>query len=255
MKMISWNVNGVRAALKKGFDTFIGEHAPDVLCLQEVKAERDQVDYAFDGYEVFWHHAERKKGYSGTAVLTKKKPISVFNGLHSNLCFHDDEGRVQTVEFDHFYLVNVYTPNAGRDLSRLEYRVATWDKMFLQHLKQLEKKKPVIFCGDLNVAHKEIDLANPKTNKKNAGFTIEERESFENYIAGGFVDTFRFFHPDKAGEYSWWSYRAGARERNIGWRLDYFLVSNSVLPRLSNASILQQVQGSDHCPVVLQLEN
>ena len=223
MKLISWNVNGFRAVLKKGFDESLKALNPDIICLQEVKAEREQVPYDFEGYEVIWNHSKSKKGYSGTAILSKVRPLSLSFGLGDKLA--DDEGRVITAEYEGFYLVTVYTPNSGRDLNRLSYREDQWDKVFCEYLKELEKVKPVIFCGDLNVAHNEIDLANPKTNKKNAGFTEQERRGFDRFVENGFVDSFRYLYPEKEGAYSWWSYRAGARDRNIGWRLDYFCVS------------------------------
>lgn len=247
MNIMSWNVNGIRAAIKKGFLDFLEEYSPDILCLQEVKAERNQVDSDFSGYYVFWNHATCKKGYSGTALLTKTKPINVVNGFLSGQA--DDEGRVQTAEYENFFLVNVYTPNSKRDLSRLHFRYNDWDPLFLAYVASLDKTKPVIFCGDLNVSHQEIDLANPKTNKKNAGFTPEEREGFDNIVGSGFVDSFRYLYPDTVDAYTWWSYRAGARERNIGWRLDYFCVSSSLAKAIEEAAIYPEVGGSDHCPV------
>lgn len=242
---ISWNVNGIRAVLKKGFVDWITETDPDVLCLQEIKAEEHQVDYDFPGYHEHWYSAE-KKGYSGTLILSKVKPKSVSYGL--GIDEHDKEGRVITVEYPSYYLVNVYTPNSKNELQRLDYRTQTWDRLFLEHLQELEKTKPVITCGDFNVAHKEIDLKNPKTNKRNAGFTIEERTAFENYIEAGFIDTFREFNQEP-DQYTWWSYRMGARSRNVGWRIDYFLISSNFRKRLKKAFILQEVMGSDHCPV------
>ena len=254
MKIISWNVNGVRAVLKKGFKSFLNVHRPDIVCLQEVKAERDQVDFDFPGYHVFWHHSTSKKGYSGTAIISKIEPLSVVFGM-DGVGIHDDEGRVITAEYEKFYLVTVYTPNSGRDLAKLSFREKTWDPLFLDHLRMLDRKKPVIFCGDLNVAHKEIDLANPKSNHKNAGFTPQERASFDNLVKAGFVDSFRHFHPGQEHAYSWWTYRNNARERNIGWRLDYFCVSKGLVSQLNSADILAHVKGSDHCPVELQLNN
>ena len=243
--LISWNVNGLRAVLKKGFGEWLESEDPDVICLQEIKAEEHQVDYQFPGYHQYWHSAE-KKGYSGTLVLSKTKPKSVSYGL--GIREHDQEGRVITVEYRSHYLVNVYTPNSKNELQRLDYRTKTWDSLYLEHLKQLEKSKPVITCGDFNVAHKEIDLKNPKSNKRNAGFTIEERTAFDNYIQAGFIDTFREFNQEP-DQYTWWSFRSAARERNVGWRIDYFLISPSLRNRLKNAFILQEVMGSDHCPV------
>ena len=238
---------------------FLESEEPDIICLQEVKAERDQVDEVFKDYDVHWNHALSKKGYSGTAILSKLKPISVHLGFDHPFFsgqqnINDLEGRIITAEYEKFFLVTVYTPNSGRDLSRLQYRELEWDPLFLSYLKALEKEKDVVFCGDLNVAHKEIDLANPKTNKKNAGFTLEERQGFQNIVEHGFVDTYRHFYPDKLGAYSWWSYRAGARERNIGWRLDYFCVSASFLDSVKQAEILPEVLGSDHCPVSLTID-
>jgi len=242
---ISWNVNGLRAVLKKGFADWFEETDPDVLCLQEIKAEEHQVDYGFPGYHQYWYSAQ-KKGYSGTLVLSKIKPLSVSYGL--GIEEHDKEGRVITVEYRSHYLVNVYTPNSKNELQRLDYRTQTWDRLYLDHLKELEKTKPVITCGDFNVAHKEIDLKNPKTNKRNAGFTIEERTTFDNFIQTGFVDTFREFNQEP-DQYTWWSFRSAARERNVGWRIDYFLISPSLRNRLKHAFIRQKVMGSDHCPV------
>ncbi len=248
MKLISWNVNGIRAVLKKGFLDFIKKENPDVLCIQETKAHPDQVDMVLDKYEHhFWNSAE-KKGYSGTAVFSKVKPIQVTYGDGP---MNDTEGRVITVEFKEFIVVNVYTPNAKPDLSRLKYR-QEWDKIFLKYLKDLEKKKPVVLCGDLNVAHKAIDLARPTANTTSPGFTPEERKGMDNYVKAGFIDTFREFH--KEGEhYSWWTYRFGARERNVGWRIDYFLTSTILKKKLKKAFILPKVLGSDHCPVGIEL--
>lgn len=246
---LSWNVNGLRAVLNKGFADWFEASAPDVLCLQEIKAEKHQVDYEFPGYHQFWHSAE-KKGYSGTLVLSKVKPKSVSFGL--GIEEHDKEGRIITVEYPSYYLVNVYTPNSKNELQRLDYRTQIWDRLFLAHLQELEKTKPVITCGDFNVAHKEIDLKNPKTNKRNAGFTIEERTAFDNYIQAGFIDTFREFNQEPE-QYTWWSFRSAARERNVGWRIDYFLISPSLRKRLKNAYIRQDVMGSDHCPVGIEI--
>ena len=257
LKIISWNVNGIRAALKKDFKGFLSTAQPDILCLQETKISDDLIaDFTFEDYpHVYWNCAE-KKGYSGTAILCKKAPLSVRKGIGVEK--HDTEGRVITAEFDAFFLVTVYTPNSqnhdeNKRPRRLDYRTQEWDKDFLAYLRSLETSKPVIFCGDLNVAHKEIDLANPKTNRKNAGFTDEERAGFDAILDAGFMDSFRFFHPDTKDRYSWWSYRAGARQRNVGWRIDYFCVSPKLEKNLSRADILDQVHGSDHCPVLLEL--
>ena len=251
MKIISWNVNGIRAVLKKGFAEWFAETQPDILCLQETKARPEQVDLPleFAGYQQYWCSAE-KPGYSGTLILSKTKPLSVTNGI--GIDEHDTEGRVITAEYENFYLVTVYTPNSQNALKRLDYRMR-WDADFLAYCKDLEKTKPVVFCGDLNVSHKEIDLARPKANRKNAGFSDEERASFDNIVAAGFVDTFRHFYPENEAEYSWWSYRAGARGKNVGWRLDYFCISQSLTTELKSASILQDVLGSDHCPVTIEL--
>lgn len=250
MKLISWNVNGLRAVLKKNFLEFLETEKPDVLCLQETKCSPDQVEQLWPAhYTTYWNSAE-KKGYSGTAIFTKQRPLKVTP--HLAIIEHDKEGRVLTAEYDDFFLVNVYTPNSKRELTRLPYR-QQWDKDFLKFLKQLEKKKPVIWCGDLNVAHTEIDLANPKANVKNHGFTPEERAGFDAYVKAGFVDTFREF--EKAGgHYTWWSPMGTARARNIGWRLDYFLISQALRPQLKRAAILPHVPGSDHCPVVIELK-
>ncbi|MCX6129837.1 MAG: exodeoxyribonuclease III [Proteobacteria bacterium] len=250
-KLISWNVNGLRAVIKKGFEAFVLEENPDIICLQEIKAMADQVDLVLPGYEAYWNSAE-KKGYSGTAVFTRIKPLQVSTGL--GISKHDKEGRVLTLEFEKAYLVNVYTPNSQNDLRRLPYRSKEWDRDFLSYVKSLELSKPVIFCGDLNVAHKEIDLANPKGNVGNAGFTPEERLGFDNIIAAGFVDTFRHFNQEPKN-YSWWSYRTAARERNVGWRIDYFCVSSQLTPYLKSAAILPHVLGSDHCPVRLEVKD
>lgn len=251
MKFISWNVNGIRAALNKGFMDFFTSVNADALCLQEVKAMPEQVEVDWpDGYHQFWNPA-RKKGYAGTAIFTKIEPQDVVYGIGQEE--GDNEGRVITLEYPDYFLVTVYTPNAKRDLLRLPFRQKVWDVSFLKYVKGLEKKKPVIFCGDLNVAHKEIDLARPKSNRRNAGFTDEEREGMTNYIEAGFIDTFREFESE-GGHYSWWSYRAGARERNVGWRIDYFCISEALRPRLKNAYIMQEVMGSDHCPVGIDLD-
>lgn len=252
MKLISWNVNGIRAVLKKGFLDFLEEQRPDLLLLQEVKANQDQVehDFAAAGWEICWNGAQ-KKGYSGVATLSRTPALSVRHGM--GLPGHDDEGRVLTTEFGDFFVVNVYTPNAQDDLRRLPYRME-WDAAFLAFVKELEKTKPVIFAGDLNVAHREIDLARPKQNRKSAGFSDEERAGFDNIVAAGFIDSFRHFHPDEPDHYTWWSYRGGAREKNVGWRIDYFCVSAALLPRVKATGILPGVHGSDHCPVVIELE-
>lgn len=250
MKLVSWNVNGIRACLNKGFLEFFKETDADIFCLQETKVQEGQVELDLEGYEQYWNYAE-KKGYSGTALFTKRKPISVTYGIGREE--HDKEGRVITAEFDTFYVVTVYTPNSKEELARLDYRLL-WEDLFLAYLKGLEEKKPVIFCGDLNVAHKEIDLKNPKTNRRSAGFTDEERGKFTNLVEAGFVDTFRYFHPEQAEIYSWWSYRFKAREKNAGWRIDYFCVSESLTECLQSAEIQCTIQGSDHCPVELIME-
>lgn len=250
MKLISWNVNGIRSVLGKGFQDFLTTADADIICLQETKAREEQVGVTFDGYKTFWNAAE-KPGYSGTAIFTRVAPLEVRFGIGHDL--HDKEGRVITAEFEDFYLVNVYVPNSQRALTRLNYRVNSWGPDFLGYMKTLETRKPVIFCGDLNVAHKEIDLARPKANVKNAGFTAEERASFDHYIAAGFVDTFREFQT-AAGHYSWWSYMGTARQKNIGWRIDYVCISPSLRPRLKDAFIWPHILGSDHCPVGIILE-
>ncbi len=254
MKLLSWNVNGIRAALNKGAAESITAEAPDILCLQETKARPEQVELPLElgCYRNYWNSAE-KKGYSGTAILTKEEPLDVFNDM--GLDEHDTEGRVIAAEFTDFVLVNVYTPNSQNELRRLDYRME-WDRAFRNYLQHLEKarKKPVIFCGDLNVAHHEIDIARPGSNHRSAGFTDEERASFGETLAAGFTDSFRHFHPEVTGAYSWWSFRAQSRERNVGWRLDYFGVSNSILDRLQSAMILPGIHGSDHCPVGIELK-
>ena len=250
MKLISWNVNGLRAVLKKNFLEFLAAERPDILCLQETKCTPDQVEQLWPAsYTTFWNSAE-KKGYSGTAIFTKERPLKVTP--HIGVTEHDNEGRVLTAEYADFFLVNVYVPNSKRELTRLAYR-QQWDKDFLAYLKKLEKKKPVIWCGDLNVAHTEIDLSNPKANVKNHGFTPEERAGFDAVVKAGFVDTFREFEKS-GGHYTWWSPMSNARARNIGWRLDYFLISQSLRPQLKRATILPQVMGSDHCPVLIELK-
>ena len=250
MKLISWNVNGLRACVGKGFmDSFRALDA-DIFCLQETKLQEGQIEMDLPGYEQFWNYAE-KKGYSGTAIFTKEKPLSVYYGLGEEK--HDHEGRVITLEYPDFYVTTVYTPNSQEELARLSYRME-WEDAFLARMKQLEEKKPVIFCGDLNVAHKEIDLKNPKTNRRNAGFTDEERGKMTDLLAAGFIDTYRYFYPDAEQQYSWWSYRFRAREKNAGWRIDYFIVSEALKDRLRSASIHQEIFGSDHCPVELVIE-
>lgn len=249
MKMLSWNVNGIRAVLKKGFMDFARDCGADVICIQETKAQPDQVDIDLPGYQQYWNSAERK-GYAGTLVFSRAEPIGVVNGL--GIGKHDDEGRMITLEYPDFYLVTVYTPNAQRGLARLDYRTKEWDVDFLKKMKKLQRKKPVVFCGDLNVAHKEIDLANPKSNVKNAGFTPEERKSFDNIVAAGFIDTFREFNQEP-GHYTWWSMMRNARDKNIGWRLDYFCISPALRGRLKSSEILPDVMGSDHCPVMMDI--
>ena len=247
MKLISWNVNGIRACVNKNFMEFFNEVDADIFCLQETKLQENQIDLNLDGYHQYWNYA-KKKGYSGTAIFTKNKPISVTYGI--GIEEHDQEGRVITLEFDEFYMVTVYTPNSQNELKRLDYRMQ-WEDDFRNYLGELDSKKPVIVCGDLNVAHKEIDLKNPKTNRKNAGFTDEERNKFTELLDAGFIDTFRYFYPDKENIYSWWSYRFKAREKNAGWRIDYFCTSERLKDRLVSASIHTEVLGSDHCPVEL----
>ncbi len=250
MKLISWNVNGIRACLGKGFMEFFSEADADVFCLQETKLSEGQLELELPGYYQYWNYAE-KKGYSGTAIFTKVKPLNVTYGLGIEL--HDKEGRVITAEFDDFYFITVYTPNSQNELTRLSYRMQ-WEDDFLAYIKELEKKKPVIYAGDFNVAHQEIDLKNPKTNRKNAGFTDEEREKMSKVLESGFIDTFRYFYPEKEGIYSWWSYRFKAREKNAGWRIDYFLASECLKDRLQEAKIHTDVFGSDHCPIELDIE-
>ncbi len=253
MKIVSWNVNGIRAALKAGFVDFVKKRDPDVVCVQETKAPRDaEVDCALPAAYAhhYWNNAD-KAGYAGTAIFSKKKPLSVTKGI--GIKKHDEEGRVLTAEFEDFYLVNVYVPNSKRDLSRLPYRQKEWDTDFLKYLKNLEKKKPVVFCGDLNVAHTELDLTNPKSNVKNHGFTPEERAGFDAVVKAGFLDTFREFEKE-GGHYTWWSRLANCRARNIGWRIDYFLISPALRPRLKRSWILKDVMGSDHCPVEIELK-
>lgn len=250
MKFVSWNVNGLRACLKKDFMGSFKKLDADIFALQEIKMEKDQAILELNGYEEYWCSAE-KKGYSGTAVFTKLKPISVSYGI--GMEEHDHEGRVITLEFNDFYFITVYTPNSRRELERLSYRME-WEDAFRNYLTELDKKKPVIVCGDLNVAHKEIDLKNPKTNRKNAGFTDEERNKFTELLNSGFTDTFRAFYPDKTGAYTWWSYLRKARETNAGWRIDYFLVSNRFMENIKDATIESDIYGSDHCPVGITLQ-
>lgn len=264
MKLYSWNVNGIRAVINKGaFQTFITKHQPDIICLQETKAKQGQAEIDLPEYEEYWNSAD-KAGYSGTAIFSKIKPLSVLNGFADAIAQKYDlagdsygdptkEGRVISAEFDDFWVVTVYTPNAKGDNSRLDLRHKKWDPAFLEHTKELEKSKPVLFCGDLNVAHQEIDLANPKSNIGKHGFTSEEREGFQNYLDAGFVDTFRTAYPDKVAAYTWWSHWANARTRNVGWRIDYWLASQSIASRIKNPQIHADVMGSDHCPVSIEL--
>jgi len=266
MKIYSWNVNGIRAVVNKGtFQKFIAEHDPDILCLQETKAEQGQAVLDLKDYKEFWNSSTRKKGYSGTAIFSKQEPLSVDYGFPIKIAKQfglvadaygdpNQEGRITTAEFDEFYLVTVYTPNSKGDLTRLPLRHKNWDPAFLAYCKVLEQHKPVIFCGDLNVAHKEDDLANPKSNIGKHGFTDEEREGFQKFVDAGFVDTFRMFTPEGNGHYSWWTHWANARARNVGWRIDYFLVSESLKDKVSTAQIHADVMGSDHCPVSIELD-
>lgn len=249
MKLISWNVNGIRASVKKGFLEFFREVDADIFCLQETKLQEGQIVLDLDGYHQYWNYAD-KKGYSGTAVFTKIEPITVSYGI--GIEEHDTEGRVITLEYEDFYLVNVYTPNSQRELARLDYRMK-WEDDFRDYLNDLDVKKPVILCGDLNVAHKEIDLKNPSTNKKNAGFTDEERGKMTTLIETGFIDSFRHIYPDKEDAYTWWSYMRQARDRNVGWRIDYFIVSKQLEDKIKSATIHSEVLGSDHCPVELTI--
>lgn len=250
MKLISWNVNGLRACVNKGFLEYFKQEDTDIFCVQETKLQEGQIDLDLPGYHQYWNYAE-KKGYSGTAVFTKEEPINVSYGI--GMEEHDHEGRVITLEYPDYYFITVYTPNSQNELARLDYRMK-WETDFLAYLKKLEETKPVIFCGDLNVAHKEIDLKNPKTNRTNAGFTDEERAKFTALTEAGFIDTFRYFYPDQEGIYSWWSYRFSARAKNAGWRIDYFLVSECLKDRLEDAAIYTDVMGSDHCPVGLLIK-
>lgn len=250
MKLVSWNVNGLRAIYKKGFEESFKKLDADIFCIQETKMQEGQIELDLQGYYQYYNYAERK-GYSGTAIFTKKEPLNVEYGI--GIEEHDKEGRVITLEFDKFYMVNCYTPNSGRELARLEYRM-TWEDEFKKYLIKLDKQKPVIICGDLNVAHTEIDLKNPKSNRKNAGFTDEERSKIESLLNSGFTDTFRKIYPDKEGAYTWWSYMFNARANNAGWRIDYFLVSDRISKNIKDAYIYSEIMGSDHCPVGLEIE-
>ena len=250
MKFISWNVNGIRACLKKGFEESFRELDADIFCLQETKCQQGQVALELPGYYQYWNYANRR-GYSGTAVFSKKEPLAVTYGI--GIAEHDKEGRVITLEYEDFYLITVYTPNSQSEQRRLAYRME-WERDFLAYLLKLQERKPIVCCGDLNVAHQELDLKNPKTNRKNPGFTDEERACFGNMLESGLIDTFRYFYPDKEGMYSWWSYRFQAREKNAGWRIDYFLVSKALEERLEDAKIHTGIMGSDHCPVELLLK-
>ncbi len=249
-KFISWNVNGIRACVGKDFLKSFAELDADIFCLQETKLQAGQIDLCLDGYRQYWNYAE-KKGYSGTAIFTKDEPLSVSYGIGDG--FPDNEGRVITLEFENFYFVTVYTPNARDGLVRLDYRME-WEDAFREYLLRLDSSKPVIFCGDLNVAHNEIDLKNPKTNRQNPGFTDEERSKFSQLLESGFVDSFRYFYPDLEGQYSWWSYRFSARAKNVGWRIDYFVVSGRIAEKMQDAKIHSEIFGSDHCPVELTIE-
>ena len=249
MKLISWNVNGIRACVNKGFNEFFNKIDADIFCVQETKCQEGQIELEFKGYKSFWNSAE-KKGYSGTAIFTKIDPVSVRYGI--GIEEHDKEGRVITLEFEKFYMVNIYTPNSKRELERLDYR-QVWEDEIRKYLLKLNEVKPVIMCGDLNVAHKEIDLKNPKTNRRNAGFTDEERNKMTELLNAGFIDTFRYLYPDKEEQYSWWSYMGKAREKNVGWRIDYFIVSKDIKDKIIDAKIYPEVMGSDHCPVGLEM--
>lgn len=249
MKLISWNVNGIRACLKKGFAESFKQLDADIFCIQETKCQPEQIELEFEGYTSYWNSAE-KKGYSGTAIFTKQKPINVTYGI--GIEEHDKEGRVITLEFEKFDMVDIYTPNSKRELERLDYR-QIWEDEIRKYLLKLNKNKPVIMCGDLNVAHKEIDLKNPKTNRHNAGFTDEERQKMTELLDAGFTDSFRYLYPDKENAYSWWSYMGHAREKNVGWRIDYFIVSKSIENQIKEAKIYPEIMGSDHCPVGLEI--
>ena len=249
MKLISWNVNGIRACVNKGFEEFFRKIDADIFCIQETKCQPGQIDLEFEGYTSYWNSAE-KKGYSGTAIFTKQKPMRVQYGI--GIEEHDKEGRVITLEYENFYMVNIYTPNSKRELERLDYR-QIWEDEIRKYLLDLNTKKPVIMCGDLNVAHQEIDLKNPKTNRGNAGFTDEEREKMTALLSVGFIDSYRYLYPEKEEAYSWWSYMGRAREKNVGWRIDYFIVSESIKDKIKEATIYPEVMGSDHCPVGLEI--
>ena len=249
MKLISWNVNGIRACLTKGFAETFKKMDADIFCIQETKCQPEQVELEFEGYTSYWNSAE-KKGYSGTAIFTKQKPLNVTYGI--GIEEHDKEGRVITLEFEEFYMVDIYTPNSKRELERLDYR-QIWEDEIRKYLLKLNETKPVIMCGDLNVAHEEIDLKNPKTNRKNAGFTDEERQKMTELLDAGFTDTFRYLYPDKENAYSWWSYMGHAREKNVGWIIDYFIVSKSIESKIKEATIYPEIMGSDHCPVGLEI--
>ena len=250
MKLVSWNVNGIRACVKKGFLDYFQKVDADIFCIQETKLQENQIELDLEGYHQFWNYAERK-GYSGTAVFTKEKPLTVSYGIELDV--PDNEGRVITLEYDKFYLVNVYTPNSKRDLTRLDYRLV-WEDAMIKHLVNLNTYKPVVFCGDLNVAHNEIDLKNPKSNMGNSGFTDEERGKMTTLLEAGFIDSFRYFYPEQTDSYTWWSYMSKVRERNIGWRIDYFIVSETLGKKLKDANIHSDILGSDHCPIVLEME-
>lgn len=250
MKFVSWNVNGLRAVISKGFEQIFNGFDADFFCVQEIKLQEGQIDLNLEGYDSFYNYAERK-GYSGTAVFSRHKPLSVRRGIGVER--HDTEGRVLTLEYDGFYLVNVYVPNSQRELTRLDYRM-DWEAEFLKYITQLDSEKPVIICGDMNCAHEEIDLANPKTNRRNAGFTDEERQCMTRMLDSGFIDTYRYLHPDEKGAYSWWSFRGGARAKNVGWRIDYFIISKRLADSLVDASIHPDIMGADHCPVSITIE-
>ena len=250
MKLISWNVNGIRACVNKGFEDFFKTIDADVFCIQETKCQEGQIELEFEDYTSYWNSAE-KKGYSGTAIFTKQKPLSIKYGI--GIDEHDKEGRVITLEFEKYYIVNIYTPNSKRELERLDYR-CIWEDEIRKYLLELNKKKPVIMCGDLNVAHKEIDLKNPKTNHHNAGFTDEERNKMTELLDAGFTDSFRYLYPEKENQYTWWSYMGHAREKNVGWRIDYFIVSNDIQSNIKDAYIFPEIYGSDHCPVGLEIK-
>ena len=250
INLVSWNVNGIRACVKKGFLDFFHEIDADIFCVQETKCQEGQIELDLPGYYDYWCSAD-KKGYSGTAIFTKEKPLTVTYGI--GVDEHDHEGRVITLEYEDFFMITCYTPNAQHELTRLDYRM-NWEDAFLKYIKKLDEKKPVIFCGDLNVAHEEIDLKNPKSNRGNAGFTDEEREKMTTVLSSGFTDTFRFLYPDKTDAYSWWSYRMNARAKNVGWRIDYFICSDRIKDKIDDALIYPQVQGSDHCPIGLKID-